>query len=51
MMSVEHTPRNRRGFYGSWVQMGVPAGLVLADAVFILFERLPEEAFLAWGWR
>jgi hypothetical protein len=26
---------------------GVPAGLVLADGVFILFERLPEEVFLA----
>ena len=51
MMAVEHAPSNRRGFYGSWVQMGVPAGLVLADGVFILFERLPEEAFLAWGWR
>lgn len=51
LMAVEHAPRNRRGFYGSWVQMGVPAGLVLADGIFILFERLPEEAFLTWGWR
>jgi MHS family shikimate/dehydroshikimate transporter-like MFS transporter len=51
LMAVEHAPEGRRGFYGSWVQMGVPAGLVLADGVFLLFERLPEEAFLAWGWR
>jgi MHS family shikimate/dehydroshikimate transporter-like MFS transporter len=26
LMAVEHAPEGRRGFYGSWVQMGVPAG-------------------------
>ena len=51
LMSVEHAPQGRRGYYGSWPQMGVPAGLVLATAVFALFEQLPEEAFLSWGWR
>ncbi len=34
LMSVEHAPRGRRGFYGSWPQMGVPAGLFLSTAVF-----------------
>jgi MFS family permease len=33
------------------VQAGVPAGLLLATAVFSLFSGLPEEAFLSWGWR
>ena len=51
LMAVEHAPAGRRGYYGSWPQMGVPAGLVLATAVFALFEQLPEEAFLSWGWR
>jgi metabolite-proton symporter len=51
LMAVEHGHRGRRGFYGSWVQAGVPAGLVLANGVFSLFAALPEKDFLAWGWR
>jgi metabolite-proton symporter len=51
LMAVEHAPRGRRGFYGSWPQVGVPAGLVLSTAVFSLFQRLPDPAFLTWGWR
>ena len=51
LMSVEHAPTGRRGYYGSWPQMGVPAGLVLSTAVFTAFQALPEEQFLAWGWR
>ena len=52
LMTVEHAPDHKRGFYSSWVQMGVPAGIVLANGVYLLFETsLSEEAFLAWGWR
>ena len=51
LMAVEHAPTGRRGYYGSWPQMGVPAGLVLSTAVFTAFQALPEEQFLAWGWR
>lgn len=51
LMAVEHGHTGRRGFYGSCVQMGVPAGLLLATAVFSIFSSLPEEQFLAWGWR
>ncbi|WP_233261426.1 MFS transporter [Vitiosangium sp. GDMCC 1.1324] len=51
LMAVEHAPANRRGFYGSWPQMGAPAGLLVANAVFSIFSRLPEEQFVAWGWR
>src|SRR3954453_11823439 len=51
LMAVEHAPEGRRGFYGSWPQIGVPAGLLLSTAVFAQFARLPEEQFLAWGWR
>jgi MFS family permease len=50
-MAVEHSPEGRKGFYGSWPQMGVPAGLLLSAAAFRLASRLPEEQFLAWGWR
>ena len=51
LMAVEHAPRGSRGFYGSWPQVGVPAGLLLSTFVFSLFSRLPEEQFLSWGWR
>jgi MFS transporter, MHS family, shikimate and dehydroshikimate transport protein len=51
LMAVEHAPAGSRGFYGSWPQIGVPAGLLLSTAVFALFARLPEDEFLSWGWR
>ncbi len=51
LMAVEHAPPGRRGYYGSWPQVGVPAGLVLSTAVFAAFARLPEAQFLSWGWR
>ena len=50
-MAVEHAPPGKRGFYGSWPQVGVPAGLALSTLVFAIFSRLPEDQFLAWGWR
>jgi metabolite-proton symporter len=51
LMVVEHGHAGRRGLYASWVQAGVPAGLLLANVAFSLFSRLPEDAFLSWGWR
>jgi MHS family shikimate/dehydroshikimate transporter-like MFS transporter len=52
LMSVEHAPKGRRGFFGAWPQMGVPAGLLLANAVFWLVQALTSEAaFMSWGWR
>jgi len=52
LMAVEHAPPGKRGFYGSWPQIGVPAGLALAIAVFRFFSTsLPEADFVGWGWR
>ncbi|MGH9140249.1 MAG: MFS transporter [Vicinamibacterales bacterium] len=51
LMAVEHAPAGSRGFYGSWPQIGVPAGLLLSTAVFAQVARLPEDQFLSWGWR
>jgi metabolite-proton symporter len=52
LLAVEHSGGERRGFHGSWPQMGVPAGLLLSTAVFAaLSSRLAESEFLAWGWR
>src|SRR5690349_14507447 len=51
LMAVEHAPPNRRGFYGSWPQIGAYIGLLLSTLVFRYVSRMPEADFLAWGWR
>jgi metabolite-proton symporter len=52
LMATEHAPRGRRGLYGSAPQMGVPAGVILANVVFLLCTQLTtEQQFLSWGWR
>ena len=52
VMAVEHAPKGKRGLYGSFPQMGVPAGLLLSTGVFSLISNsMSNEAFLTWGWR
>ena len=51
LMAVEHGHDGKRGLNASWVQAGVPAGLLLANAVFWIFSSMGDEKFLAWGWR
>lgn len=51
LMTSEHAPQGRRGFYASWPQVGSPAGLVLAIVALTLVSRLPTDQFLSWGWR
>ena len=52
LLAVEHSGGSRRGFHGSWPQMGVPGGLLLSTAVFALLSaNMSEQAFLSWGWR
>ncbi|GAA2331171.1 MFS transporter [Saccharopolyspora halophila] len=48
----EHTDGERRGFWASWPQAGVPLGNVFGTAVLALLAAVQsDEAFLAWGWR
>jgi MFS transporter, MHS family, shikimate and dehydroshikimate transport protein len=52
LMSVEHAPKGKRGFYGAFPQMGVPAGLLLSTVAFITVQNATtEDQFMAWGWR
>ncbi len=52
LLSVENAPANKRGFYGSFAQLGVPVGVVLANLIFIVMgQMVAPEAFLEWGWR
>lgn len=52
LMSVEHAPHGKRGFFGAYPQIGVPIGMILATAtLWLLTTSLSEEQFLSWGWR
>ena len=51
LLAVEHAPRGRRGFYGSWPQTGGPLGFLLSTGAFALVSTLPERELLSWGWR
>ena len=52
LIAIENAPEGRRGLFGSFVQIGVPAGVVLANVAFFASGGLmsPED-FAAWGWR
>jgi MHS family shikimate/dehydroshikimate transporter-like MFS transporter len=52
LMSVEHSPDGKRGLYGSFPQMGVPAGLFLSTVIFAIMQAATTDAqFESWGWR
>lgn len=52
LMSVEHAPVTRRSWFGSFPQVGVPIGMMIATAVLWgLTEMVGHDAFVAWGWR
>ncbi|MBV8377285.1 MAG: MHS family MFS transporter [Verrucomicrobia bacterium] len=52
LMAVEHAPSDRKGFCGSWPQLGAPIGLVMGTLVFSIFSAIMSDAqFIAWGWR
>jgi MHS family shikimate/dehydroshikimate transporter-like MFS transporter len=52
LMSTEHAPTGKRGLFGAFPQMGVPAGLLLSTVVFAVMQAATSEAaFLSWGWR
>ena len=52
LMAVEHAPPGKRGAYGAFSQIGVPAGLILAQLAFVaVTASTTPEQFTAWGWR
>jgi MHS family shikimate/dehydroshikimate transporter-like MFS transporter len=52
VLSVEHAPPGRRGLFGSFTQLGSPAGMLLAtSAVFVTRRLTGAHDFLAFGWR
>ena len=52
LMSVEHAPQGRRGLFGSFVALGLPAGIVLSNLVFLAASTIvSSDQFAAWAWR
>lgn len=52
LLAIENAPPHKRGFYGSFAQIGAPAGLILANVSFLIVNGVVSaESFMAWGWR
>jgi MFS transporter, MHS family, shikimate and dehydroshikimate transport protein len=51
LMTYEYAPKNKRGLFASLPQIGLSIGLCLSAGVVAIASSLPEEQFLAWGWR
>jgi len=52
LLAIESAPADRRGYYSSFVQLGVPLGVVLANLVFLAIGAvMGARDFAAWGWR
>ena len=52
LIATENAPRERRGYYGSFAQVGAPIGVILANLAFLLVSTTTTpDAFMQWGWR
>lgn len=51
VLSAESSHPSKRGFYAALPGSGQFIGVVIASGAFSLAATLPEEDFLAWGWR
>ncbi len=49
---AEHSPRNQRGYWTSWIQTTATLGLLVSLIVILITRSLiSEEQFELWGWR
>ncbi|KGM18832.1 MFS transporter [Corynebacterium auriscanis] len=52
LLAVEHAPRNKRGLFGSYPQLGVPLGLSAATAVLLILTAIVgKDGYIEWAWR
>jgi MFS transporter, MHS family, shikimate and dehydroshikimate transport protein len=51
LMATEYSPPDKRGFYGSLVQIGFPLGMALGTGSFFALAYLGDQQFMSWGWR
>lgn len=49
---VEHAPKNKKGFYSCWADIGLGAGMILGSLfAALLTYMISPEAFKNFGWR
>jgi len=51
VLLTETAPKGQRGKYASLVFVGAAAGAAMAAVVWILVQRMSDEALLSYGWR
>lgn len=51
LMATEHSRGERRGFFGSFAQIGSAVGGLMSNGIFLAMHQLPEDEFVSWGWR
>ena len=52
LVAIENAPEGKRGWYGTFPQLGAPLGLLLANGVFLLITVLFGQAAMTdWAWR
>lgn len=52
LLAVEYAPKDKRGLFGAFPQMGVTIGMFLGSgALTFITSVVSQEAFVAWGWR
>jgi metabolite-proton symporter len=51
LIALERAGTGRRGLVGSVPQLGVPIGLLLANAAVFVCHRASGDAWERWGWR
>jgi MFS transporter, MHS family, proline/betaine transporter len=49
---AEYSPDKKRGFYGSFLEVGTLAGFTLGNAIALLLVNVLDDAAMeSWGWR
>ncbi|MFF1350590.1 MFS transporter [Streptomyces sp. NPDC058322] len=51
LIASEHAPKGKSVLYGAFAQQGSPVGNTLSTLSFLAISRLPDSAFVSWGWR
>lgn len=51
LLISENSASQRRGFLSAFSQGGISIGFVLSSLVFFLVQLMPQQHFMAWGWR
>jgi len=50
-MTYEYANEDQKGLFASFPQIGLSIGLCMSAGIVAVASSLPEEQFLAWGWR